>query len=586
MPDVLTAGFIIKLNGSDATPDLMSNLVRVEVDRSLYMPGQFTLEFVDRELEWVDSTKFNIGTEIEIFASANPTRDSTAAANVSLILGVITALEPVYAEEGARMVVRGYDKLHNLQRGNKTYTHLQVTDSDIIREVAGEAGLSVQVDSTSVVHPYVIRDDISEYDFLKLLANRNGLAMLMDGATLKVKPPDGFGFPEVTLNWLEDLLEFRPTLSASGQVNEVTIRGWDPVQKREVVGKTASTPFAPNKIGISKRGFEIAKTDLTAKKYGVADVVGTQDQAQSLALAAFGRMASNDLTGEGLCQGEPTVKPGATVKLGGLGTQFSGTYLVTRTRQIYAAGSSYLTEFWVGGMSSGTLASLVNPGRAHEPQRSKAFTGLIAGIVTNTNDPDALGRVKVKFPSLSSEHESFWARVVAPGAGMERGFSNFPEVNDEVVIGFANGDPNYPYMLGGVWNGKDKMPSGQGETITGGEVKIREWKTRIGHVLRFTDDSSGGKIELIDGKGQNFLVINTADQKVSIESAGDVSVKAGKDVIVNAAMNVNVKAGTNIDLKAVNVSVEASAKIALKAAMVEIAGSGMVKISGATVMIN
>jgi uncharacterized protein (DUF2345 family) len=132
----------------------------------------------------------------------------------------------------------------------------------------------------------------------------------------------------------------------------------------------------------------------------------------------------------------------------------------------------------------------------------------------------------------------------------------------------------------------DKMPSKKADTVVGGKVEIREFKTRVGHVLRFTDGESNAKIELLDKTGKNTLVIDTKENKISIEAGGDISVKAGKNVTIEGGMNVSVKAGMNLELKAVNVNVEASAKFALKAAVVDIAGSGPVKISGAMVMIN
>ena len=69
------------------------------------------------------------------------------------------------------------------------------------------------------------------------------------------------------------------------------------------------------------------------------------------------------------------------------------------------------------------------------------------GIVTNNKDPEGWGRVKVKFPTLTEEHESNWARVVALGAAKQRGFDCLPEVNDEVLVGFEHGDIHRPYIL-------------------------------------------------------------------------------------------------------------------------------------------
>ena len=78
----------------------------------------------------------------------------------------------------------------------------------------------------------------------------------------------------------------------------------------------------------------------------------------------------------------------------------------------------------------------------------------MVGVVTNNNDPEQLGRVKVTFPSLS-DVESFWAPVGVPSAGKERGISMLPQPDEQVIVAFENGDPSYPYVIGSLFNGKD-----------------------------------------------------------------------------------------------------------------------------------
>src|SRR5918912_435328 len=90
---------------------------------------------------------------------------------------------------------------------------------------------------------------------------------------------------------------------------------------------------------------------------------------------------------------------------------------------------------------------------------SNAF-GVEIGIVTNVKDPSMLGRVKVCFPRLPGKPESDWARVAQPAAGDGRGFYWVPQVNDEVLVGFERGQTNLPYVLGSLWNGKDKPMQG------------------------------------------------------------------------------------------------------------------------------
>ena len=83
-------------------------------------------------------------------------------------------------------------------------------------------------------------------------------------------------------------------------------------------------------------------------------------------------------------------------------------------------------------MEEALLAALAGP--ASHP--SGRVYGVTVGVVTNNQDPDGLGRVKVRFPWLSDDDESFWARVVTPMAGNGRGLYLLPEVDDEVLVAF------------------------------------------------------------------------------------------------------------------------------------------------------
>ncbi len=80
----------------------------------------------------------------------------------------------------------------------------------------------------------------------------------------------------------------------------------------------------------------------------------------------------------------------------------------------------------------------------------------MVGIVTNNNDPDQMGRVRVKFPSLSDSEESAWARVASVSAGNARGLMMLPQPDEEVIVGFEHGDTRRPIVVGSLFNGKDK----------------------------------------------------------------------------------------------------------------------------------
>ncbi len=118
------------------------------------------------------------------------------------------------------------------------------------------------------------------------------------------------------------------------------------------------------------------------------------------------------------------------------------------------------------------------------------INGVVIGIVTNNEDPEGMGRVKVRFPWLSDEDESNWARVTTFMAGNERGVYFLPEVDDEVLVIFEHGDMRFPYVIGSLWNGEDAPPSDNRD----GENNIRIIKSRSGHEIRLVDKEGEEKI--------------------------------------------------------------------------------------------
>jgi uncharacterized protein involved in type VI secretion and phage assembly len=196
------------------------------------------------------------------------------------------------------------------------------------------------------------------------------------------------------------------------------------------------------------------------------------------------------------------------------------------------------------------------------------ISGVVVGVVTNTQDPAGLGRVKVKFPWLSESEESSWARVATPMAGKGRGFYFLPEVEDEVLLAFEQGDARFPYVVGALWNGQDKPP----EKNENGENNIRAIKSRSGHVIRLNDTDGKEQIEILDKSGKNTIVIDTAKNTITLTSEKDITLSASKGTIKLDAQKIEIKSSAET-------KIEAGAGMDLKA-------TGTMNVKGATVNIN
>lgn len=191
------------------------------------------------------------------------------------------------------------------------------------------------------------------------------------------------------------------------------------------------------------------------------------------------------------------------------------------------------------------------------------FYGVYPAVVSNINDPEGQGRVKVKLPwapdTNGSEYEA-WARLATMMAGDNRGSWFIPDVNDEVLVSFEAGDPRRPYVVGALWNGQDAPP----ETMDGaGNNYLKTLRSR-----------NGIKITLDDTDGQETLTLETPGGQTIILKDGPGSVE------------VRDSNGNNVKMESSGITVTASAKVTINASTVEVSAgmvtvnAGMSKFSG------
>lgn len=209
-------------------------------------------------------------------------------------------------------------------------------------------------------------------------------------------------------------------------------------------------------------------------------------------------------------------------------------------------------------------------GEFSEEQSGERIRGVATGIVTDNQDPEGLGRVKLRYPWRNEDGESFWARTARTMAGDDRGTYYLPEVDDEVLVAFEQGDIHFPYVIGALWSAAEKPP----EDNADGENNIRKIRSRSGHELTFDDTERAGKVELTTDAGHAVvlddapggekitIVDKTGNNTIEFDSlAGEISVKSD--------LSVNVES-TMISIKGDNVTVEASALLTLKGGFVKI----------------
>lgn len=521
----------LKLGGAEAPPELMSDLISVEVDDSLHLPDMFLIRVRDAQVAWTNSQLFALGQPVEIAVLGDEGPEK-------LMEGEITALEPTFNQmAGPTLLVRGYDLSHRLHRDRKARSFVQHSDSDIATKVAREAGLTAQVEATRQVYPYVLQNNQTDWEFLYERARRIGYRVFVDEGILHFKrAPEEQQVQD--LEWGVNLSDFRAHLTTAEQVNEVIVRGWDPQEKRGIVGR-ATQPQESLDIGERRTGGQAAQRAFgsQARAVQVDRPIATQAEADEQAQALCDEIGEAFIRAEGACAGNTKLGAGTTVNLSGLGERFDGRYFVTHVHHRHDA-SGYATRFTVSGHRANTLADLLR-----SPE-NKGSHSVVVGIVTNNRDPGGLGRVKVRFPWLSDRDESDWARMATPMAGNDRGIMFLPEVNDEVLVAFEHGDIHRPYVLGALWNGRDKPPEPIDEVVSStGQVNQRIIKSRRGHLIILDDDDAGGGITIKDESGNNLIEIDSQNNSLTIKAAGDITVEAKGKLALKGAEGVQIEGG-------------------------------------------
>jgi phage protein D/phage baseplate assembly protein gpV len=598
----------IKIGGSNASKTVYDNIVSIEVDDTLLMPSAFVIRLNDPDLKLISSdTTFELGKEVELGMQGGDQSQSTR-----LITGDITAIEPEFGEGGSTTLsIRGYDKSFRLHRGKKTRTFTKVTDSDMAKKIASGCSLSLTSDSTSQVYEYICQDNQSDMEFLRERAGRNGFFVYVDNKNLCfVSKPKGTN--TVTLERGSDLINFQARLTAVEQVDSVKVRGWDPVKKQEIIGEAKNPDDAPS-FGITKSGgktatgaFGSASTTETINR-----TVETPKAAQVLAQSLYNEISNAFIQAEGSCLGNPELHAGTTVEVKALGARFSGKYRVTRAIHRYDESGKYTTWFEISGRRSNTVGEILT-------SKNHDGNGVVVGLVTNTNDPEDLARVKVKFPTLAVDGqqmvESCWARLVSPMAGSNRGIEFIPEVDDEVLVAFENGDINRPYILGSLWNKTDKPPEATSGAINknDGKVNKRIIRSRSGHTITLDDTDGKEKISIIDKTKKNSIEIDSsnnllsgkADKKIEIQTTGgrkiliddqgkieiidgqsSIKMDANSGIEIQGGMKLTLKAQT-IELEGTQLNLKGQAAVNLESAMTTVKGSGVLTLQGGLVKIN
>lgn len=546
----------LKVDGTEVEPNISENVLQIVVEESIHYPSMFTIVLRNDyesgktdDAPWEKFQMFEIGKPISIGFSSSTNQSEEENKEDSLIQGEITAIDAHFTEDTqAPIFIRGYDYSHRLHRGRHNRSFQNVTDSDVVKKIAQEIELGIgTVEDSGEPHDYLFQENQTNMEFLRSRAARIGFELFVRDGQLNFRQPKVEG-ESLKLVWLKDVNSFHVRVTSAEQVNEVEVRGWDYTTKRTIIASAQSEKLkTETELQSKKQGSQISGNfeglKESPKMIVVDKPVFKPKEAEAIAQTVCNELGGQFVTADAVAEGNPQIRPGVQVELEKLGP-YTGKYYVTGVRHIYTE-RVYTTEFSVRGLRSGDLLDTLASGKRLRPGQTS-----LVGLVTDNEDPEGLGRVKVKFPTLTEEHNSNWARVVNIGGGKNRGFDCLPEIDDEVLVVFEHGDIHRPYVMGGVWNGTDSPPNSVDSNVRGGQVRLRTFQTRTGHKIQFVEEDQGGSKAgvQITTKGGHQIYLDDSGNNIVIKSSGNINLESSGNISMSSSGTVNMSSSGSFGL--------------------------------------
>jgi uncharacterized protein involved in type VI secretion and phage assembly len=548
----------IKVAGQRLDPEDMDHVEKIEVRNYVGLPDMATIRMADPEGRHIADPPFFIGDEIEIMLG-----DIAASSPSAVFTGEVVTFEPEFTTAAATICVRAYDKSHRLHRNRRSATFQDMTLSDVVQKVVRENGLQAgTIDSTTTVHPFLQQSMESDLDFInRLAALENCEFGFSEGRAFLQRARNGGGTVP-TLSWRENVKSFKPRMSAAQQHDKVKVTSYDPVSRAAVVGEATQPGAIPRAAQEAReRASAFGSSELL-----VSDrVANSAEEARTIAQSTLDKLAGGSFEAEGTMEGNPAVKAGGKLKLEGFG-RFDGEHHLTSVTHVYGHGD-YRTRFAISGRNPRTLTDVMRP------KAERDWTaGLVIGLVTNIQDPESLGRVRVQFPTLGDSIEGIWARVALPGAGPDAGLSFLPQIDDEVVVGFEHGDTRRPVVLGALHNSVDKPHANmRGQQDGGSLVVYGRQDAEINLQKQLVIAAKEHMVITVDGgqDGNGDYKLETAD-KIEVKAGSTIKIESNGELTIKSSAGINVEATGPLKLKGATVDIEASATVNVKGSLINI----------------
>ena len=460
-----------------------------------------------------------------------------------LFVGVVTKVNACRENlDSGHVRVSGYSTTYLLENGESCHSWLGRTLGEIVRELCAKAGVQAQVEpehDKSV--GYVCQYGESDFTFIRRLAKKYQEWLYYDGAKLVFGKPKK---PKAVK------LEFDTTLTSFEMGVQTLAR---PARVFSYLSKhdhsmAENTPNKPS--GLDRPGSKAFQASMEMFKEPALQYAHSRVHYM-LEMEMYVRKKQEAEAAESHyvvgTSGEAELTVGSVVRItspfgermGSLAKASLGEYLIVDIEHSVGEGNYYANRF--RAVSSGVRSLPL-------PDVDLAVAETQMARVTSNADPEGKGRVQVRMNWQAGNMHTDWIRVMTPDGGgshdgveTNRGFVFIPEVGDHVLVGFRHGDPNRPYVMGSLFNGRTGKGGGEGNNC-------KSICTRSGISIAFDDDSRAltlsdpsGNMVLMDGQGHmelnapNGIVMNAS--RIAMNTGGNITLNVGGELMASVAGN-------------------------------------------------
>jgi Rhs element Vgr protein len=496
-----------------------------------------------------------------------------------LFKGIITGQRIKVRRQGESMLhIEARDVAFRMAQARKSRYFSELTNSDLFEEIiGGYAGLTADVAATSVTYPEIVQYQVSDWDLIVARAEKVGLYCLTDAGTVRIARPNPQQPAAFSLAYGDaSILDLDLEMDARTQVQTVVAAAWDQANQEMITAEVddVAAPAEGNLDGATLA--DVGPVQALELRHS-----GALQQGELDAWADAGMLKSRfaRICGTIRCQGSEAVKPGDMIELGGMGDRFNGLAFVSGVRHTLGGGN------WEMALQIGLPPAWhherfpINPAPA--AGLYPAINGLQIGLVSQLKeDPAGEDRILVRLPLINAAENGVWSRLATLDAGKDRGSVFRPEIDDEVIVGFINDDPQSPVVLGMLHSSSKPAPIKAAD-----ENHEKGLVTRSGMKLVFNDETPS--LTIATPKG-NTIVIDDDDGSIVITDQTKNKITMNSDgIALESPGDIKVKATGDVSIEGVNVNLKASAAATLEGSSgANLKSSGTTVVKGSLVQIN